>query len=64
MGAEVEAHIWCDGPNSDPDNCQAGGQNEYGESITRVRAFLGGYGWVVRKRNGQTVDICPICKEM
>lgn len=63
MGAEVEAHVWCDGPKSDPDNCQAGDQNEYGYSITAVRAFLRETGWVVRKRNGQVVDLCPTCKK-
>lgn len=62
MGAETEAHVWCDGP-ADSGFCDNGDQNEYGTSITAVRAFLKGVGWVVRTRNGEKVDLCPICKE-
>lgn len=63
VGAEVEAHIWCDGPDSAPDNCSGGDQNEYGHSITAVRAFLKGLGWVKRTRKGQVIDQCPFCQE-
>lgn len=63
MGAEVEAHIWCDGPKGNDGLCENGDQNEYGTSITAVRAFLRGLGWKVRKRDGQTIDICPLCQE-
>lgn len=58
MGAEIEAHIWCDGPKGG--SC---GQNEYGPSITVVRAFLKELGWVKRTRDGEVVDLCPYCKE-
>jgi len=61
MGAEVEAHIWCDGPKGGL--CENGDQNEYGPSITKVRAFLKECGWAKRTRDGEVVDLCPVCKE-
>ena len=63
MGAENTAHVWCDGPKSQPGLCVTGGQNEYGDTITQVRADLRAAGWVVRRRDGEVVDLCGICKE-
>lgn len=63
MGAEIEAHVWCDGP-SDNSLCNNGDQNEYGTSITSVRAVLRQDEWAVRTRKGEKVDLCPICKEL
>jgi hypothetical protein len=62
MGSETEAQVWCDGPKSNPNACP-NGNSEFGPSITAVRAFLKPLGWVVRRRNGEKVDMCPICKE-
>jgi hypothetical protein len=64
MGAERAAHVWCDGPADQHGFCVTGGQNEYGDTIGQVRADLKAAGWVVRRRDGETVDMCGECKEV
>jgi len=63
VGAETEAHVWCDGPRGG-DGCPAM-NSEHGPTIKGVREFLAALEdpWVTRRRDGETVDLCPICQE-
>lgn len=62
MGAETEAHVWCDGPPGGGGTCPLGDNHEYGPTIKAVREFLKGLGWVTRRRDGGVVDLCLLCR--
>jgi hypothetical protein len=67
MAVEVTSAIVCDAcGNCDRDHyAQRLGDKPTGESGgtgADVRAKLAPLGWVTRRQDGKTVDLCPCCK--